>query len=84
MAFEDPAEGRFAVTEMADVRDNCTTNNITITPDTPLDKVKEVVRGTFDADIAIWGSVERVAGTEGEIYDIVMKCVDSPAPASPR
>jgi hypothetical protein len=77
-------EGRFVVTEMADVRDTCTTNGITITPETPLDKVKEVVRGTFDADIAIWGQVERVAGTEGEIYDIVMKCVDFTGSSEPK
>ena len=66
------------------VRDTCSTNGITITPDTPLDKVKEVVRGTFDADIAIWGSVERVAGTEGEIYDIKMKCVDFTGSSEPK
>jgi hypothetical protein len=77
-------DGGFAVTEMADVRDTCSTNSITITPDTPLDKVKEVVRGTFDADIAIWGRVERVAGTEGEIYDIVMKCVDFTGSSEPK
>ncbi len=77
-------EGGFAITEMANVRDTCSTNGITITPDTPLDKVKEVVRGTFDADIAIWGSVERVAGTEGEIYDIKMKCVDFTGSSEPK
>jgi hypothetical protein len=77
-------QGGFAITEMADVRDTCSTNAITVTPDMPLEKVKEVVRGTFDADIAIWGSVERVAGTEGEIYDIVMKCVDFTGSSEPK
>lgn len=74
-------EGGFAVPEMTDVRDLCSTNNIKLTPDTPLDKVKEVVRGTFDADIAIWGSIERV---ELEIYDLVIKCVDFTSGPEPK
>jgi len=74
-------EGRFSVPEMSDVRDLCSTNNIKLAPDTPLDKVKEVVRGTFDADIAIWGSIERV---ELEIYDLVIKCVDFTGGPEPK
>lgn len=74
-------EGGFAVPEMADVRDLCSTNQIKLAPDTPLDKVKEVVRGTFDGDIAIWGSIERV---ELEIYDLVIKCVDFTSGPEPK
>ncbi len=75
-------EGGFVIPDaMADVRDLCATSNIQITPDMPLDKVKEVVRGTFDADIAIWGSIERV---ELEVYDLVIKCVDFTSGAEPK
>jgi hypothetical protein len=78
-------EGGFLIPDaMADVRDLCATNNIKLAPETPLDKVKEVLRGTFDADIAIWGSVERAPGTDGEIYDLVIKCVDFTSAAEPK
>jgi len=70
-------EGGFIIPDaMQDVRDLLTTNNVTITPDTPLDKVKAVVRKDFDADIGIWGSVERAPGFDAEVYDLVIKCVD--------
>ena len=78
-------EGQFIIPETPqDVRDTCSTNGVTITPDTPLEQVEQVVRGTFDAQIGIWGSVERAPGTEGEIYDLVLKCVDFSIPGRPR
>lgn len=61
---------------MQDVRDLCAENNIKIAPDTPLEKIGEVVRKDFDAQIAIWGSVERAPGAEAEIYDLQIRCVD--------
>ena len=30
----------------------------------------------FDAQIGIWGSIERVAGHEEDVYNLVIKCVD--------
>ena len=75
-------EGGFVIPDsMSDVRDLCTTNHREITPTTPLAQVGEVVRGDFDADVGIWGSVERAPGAEWEIYDLVMKCVDFSEPA---
>ncbi len=59
-----------------DVRETCRSNRVEIGPDTPLEKVGEVVRKQFDAQIGIWGSVERAPGTDGEIYDLVIRCVD--------
>ena len=59
-----------------DIRDLCKEKEVTITPDTPMDKVKEVVRGDFDAQVGIWGSIERAPGTDGEIYDLTLKCID--------
>ncbi|HUT93429.1 MAG TPA: SHD1 domain-containing protein [Thermoguttaceae bacterium] len=70
-------EGGFVIPDsMVDVRDLCTANNRKITPATPRAEVADVVRGDFDADVGIWGSVERAPGAEWEIYDLVIKCVD--------
>ena len=33
--------------------------------------MQKIVREEFDAQIGIWGSVERVAGREADIYDLV-------------
>ncbi len=73
-------EGGFLIPSMLDVRDLCATNHRKITPTTPLAQVGEVVRGDFDADVGIWGSVERAPGAEWEIYDLVIKCVDFSEP----
>jgi hypothetical protein len=67
-----------------DVKDLCATNGIKIGPNTPLPEVEEVVRKTFDAQIGIWGSVERAPGTEGEIYDLVLRCVDFSTSGEPK
>jgi len=78
-------EGGFLIPEsMGDIRDLCASSNIKVAPEMPIGKVKEVVRGTFDADVGIWGSVERAPGTDGEIYDLVIKCVDFTASAEPK
>jgi hypothetical protein len=61
---------------MQDVRDLCASKSLKFTPETPVDKVKEVIRKDFDAQVGIWGSIERAPGTDGEIYDLVIKCVD--------
>lgn len=74
-------EGGFIIPEsMHDVRELCTANDIQIGPHTPLEQVKQVVKRYFEAEIGIWGSVERVPGHEWDVYDLVIKCVDFSAP----
>jgi len=78
-------EGGFVIPDsMADVRDYCSMNQITIGPETPLEQVRKIVKNGFDADIGVWGSVERAPGFSGEVYDIVIKCVDFSSSAEPR
>jgi len=69
---------------MQDVRDLCQANNIHLGPNTPLEQVRQVVRHDFDASIGIWGSVERVAGTEGDVYDVSIRCVDFSVESQPK
>ncbi|MBN2021869.1 MAG: hypothetical protein JW809_03670 [Pirellulales bacterium] len=70
-------EGGFVLPEsMLDVRDTVAANRIVLEPDTPLEKVKQVVVGEFGAQIGIWGSVERVPGNEWDAYDLKIRCVD--------
>jgi hypothetical protein len=70
-------EGGFLIPDsMYDVRDLCTANHRKITPSTPLAEVAEVVRRDFDADVGIWGSVERAPGHDWDVYDFTIKCVD--------
>jgi len=78
-------QGGFVIPESPDdVKDLCASNGIKIGPDTPLPQVEEVVRKTFDAQIGIWGSVERAPGAEVEIYDLVIHCVDFSTPGEPK
>jgi len=78
-------EGGFLIPDsMYDVRDLCAANNVHLSPDTPLDKVREVVRRDFDADIGVWGSVERVPGHEWDVYDLTIKCVDFSTHPDPK
>jgi hypothetical protein len=50
----------------------------------PLEKMSKIVREDFDAQIGIWGSVERAPGTESDVYDLVVKCVDFSVPGNPK
>lgn len=78
-------EGGFIIPDsMADVRDYCSMNQIVVTSQTPLDKMKNIVREGFDGHIAIWGSVERAPGFSGDVYDLVIKCVDFSQPGEPK
>jgi hypothetical protein len=78
-------EGRFTIPEsMLEVRDYCESHKLAPLPEMDLDKMKKIVRDDFDAQIGIWGSVERVPGTEGERYDLVIKCVDFSAQPRPK
>ncbi|MGA2796571.1 MAG: hypothetical protein ABSE63_03220 [Thermoguttaceae bacterium] len=78
-------EGGFILPEsMQDVRDYCQSHHILPSPDDSLDKMKKIVKEDFDGQIGIWGSVERAPGTEGEIYDLAIKCVDFSAAPEPK
>lgn len=78
-------EGRFTIPEsMLEVRDYCESHKLAPSAETDLDKMKRIVRDDFDAQIGIWGSVERVPGTEGERYDLVIKCVDFSSQPRPK
>jgi hypothetical protein len=70
-------EGGFILPEsMQDVRDYCQSHRVQPSPDDSLEKIKKIVTADFGGHIGIWGGVERVSGAEGEIYDLVIKCVD--------
>ncbi len=69
-------KGVLTTESVLDIRDLCAEKQVRITPDTPLEQVRHVVRDVFDAQVGIWGSIERAPGTEGEIYDLVIKCYD--------
>jgi hypothetical protein len=69
---------------MLDVRDYCESHKLRPSPEMDLDKIKKIVEGEFGGQIGIWGSVERAPGAEGEIYDLVLKCVDFSAKPKPK
>jgi hypothetical protein len=78
-------DGGFVVPEsMQDVREHCESHKLRPSPDMGLDKMKKIVEDDFGGHVAIWGSVERAPGTEGEIYDLVVKCVDFSAKPQPK
>jgi hypothetical protein len=79
------SEGGFILPEsMQDVRDYCQSHHIQPSPDDSLEKMKKTVKQDFDGQIGIWGSVERAPGTEGENYDLAIKCVDFSAASEPK
>ena len=56
-------EGGFIIPEsMLDVRDYCASHKLKPSPEMDLEKMKKIVRDDFDAQIGIWGSVERAPG----------------------
>lgn len=70
-------EGGFVIPEsMSDVRDWSQRAKTTPGPETPLDRMKQIVREDFGADLAIWGSVERVAGEALDVYDVTIQVAD--------
>ena len=78
-------QGRFVIPEtMLDVRDTCKSNNLQLTPDAPLPEVRKILDETFAAHVAILGSVERAAGHDAEVYDLVIKCVDFSGGSAPK
>jgi hypothetical protein len=70
-------EGGVVIPEsMYDVEEVCKMLGATIGPDTTLEEVGRVVRDGFDADVGIWGKMERVEGFEWDVYDFTIYCVD--------
>jgi len=70
-------EGGVVIPEsMYDVDAVCKMLGVTVGPDTPLEEVGRVVRDGFDADVGIWGKMERVEGFEWDIYDFTIYAVD--------
>jgi hypothetical protein len=70
-------EGGFVIPgSMSEVRDLCASRKLAITGEMPLEEVGRIVVRDFDADVGIWGSIERVPGNEWEVYDFTLKCVD--------
>ncbi len=69
-------QGTCVVPDAIDIRDVCAERGVRITPDTPLKEIHRVLRDLFDAQIAIWGSCEKVAGQEWDVYDLTIKCAD--------
>lgn len=70
-------EGGFIVPDSTqEVRDFCKSHHLSLTPDMALEKIKKIVREDFDAQIGIWGSVERAPGEETDVYDLIIECVD--------
>jgi hypothetical protein len=63
--------GGFMVPEaMLEVREWCASHHFQPGPDTPLEKMKDVVCKQQAGDIGIWGKIERVAGTDSDVYDL--------------
>ncbi|MEN6452436.1 MAG: hypothetical protein ABFC96_18260 [Thermoguttaceae bacterium] len=78
-------QGGFVIPEtMQDVRDYCESHKLAPGPETDLDEMRKIVVDGFEAQIGVWGSVERAAGAEGELYALVIKCVDFSAGSKPK
>lgn len=78
-------EGRFIIPEsILDVRDYCAMHNLKPSPEMDLERMRKIVQNDFDAQIGIWGSIERAPGTEAEIYDLTIHCVDFSAKPNPK
>ena len=70
-------QGGFIIPEsMQDVRDWCQRTKTLPGPDTPLEKMKEIVVKEQAGDIGIWGKVERVAGFDEDVYDFWINVAD--------
>ncbi len=77
-------QGTFAVPDAIDIRDLCAQQDVKIAPDTPLKDIHRVLRDLFDAQIAVWGSCEKVPGHEWEVYDLTIKCADFSESLEPK
>ena len=70
-------QGGFVIPEsMQDVRDWSQRTKTVPNANTPLEKMKRIVRGEHAGDIGIWGKVERVSGHETDVYDFWIYVAD--------
>ena len=70
-------QGGFIIPEtQQDVRDWSQRNKLIPGPDTPLEKIKEIVIQEQAGDIGIWGKVERVQGYDEDVYDLWINVAD--------
>jgi hypothetical protein len=70
-------QGGFVLPEsMQDVRDWCQRTKLLPSPDTTLEKMKEIVRKEQGGDIGIWGKIERVPGNDTDVYDLWITIAD--------
>jgi len=70
-------QGGFVLPEtMDDVRAVCERKKAFPTPNTPLTRVKVLVKEDQAGDIGIWGKVERVAGFDTDVYDLWISVAD--------
>jgi hypothetical protein len=70
-------QGGFILPEsMQDVRDWCERSKVHPNPETSLEEMKRIVVQEQAGDVAIWGKIERVPGTELDEYDVRVKVVD--------
>lgn len=68
--------GRFVIPEsIGDVRTRYRQQSLDIGPDSSLDEVAAAVRG-LAGQIGIWGTVERVAGSDRDQYDLTVRIAD--------
>ena len=70
-------EGGFTIPDsMSDVRDWSQRTKLSPGPETTLEQMQKIVRTDFGAELAIWGSVERVAGEAVDLYDLSVWVAD--------
>jgi len=70
-------QGGFVLPEsIQDVRDWCERTKTLPSPDTSLEKMKEIVRKGQGGDVGIWGKVERVPGNDTDVYDLWIYVAD--------
>jgi len=77
--------GGFVIPEsMFDTRAFCKRGHLLPSPDMPLSKMEKIVRKDLAAQIGIWGSVERVAGHDWDVYELAIRCVEFGGDCEPR
>jgi hypothetical protein len=70
-------EGQFVIPEsMEDMRAVCERLKFHPRPATSLAEMQKVVRGEFEADIAVWGAIERVPPHETDVYELTIRAFD--------
>jgi hypothetical protein len=78
-------EKQFILPEsMLDVREYCTGHHLQPSPEMGLAEIEKIVREGFDAQIGVWGSVERAGDAKGDVYDIEIRCADFSVKSKPK